>query len=143
MSIQTLDKLLICHIDCSIWSGRKKLRPEDFRLANGSQLPPKDVASLGSKKICDPEALANFERLKKEAQRLCEQVGVRFLGGYAVPEDRIDQIVPELDVMVNKFCRRSKRHFLVHGIFDVALNNPSLNGVDNNCKTECNFQPHR
>ncbi|MBF4308159.1 MULTISPECIES: DUF3150 domain-containing protein, partial [Vibrio] len=45
MSIQTLDKLLICHIDCSIWSGRKKLRPEDFRLANGSQLPPKDVAS--------------------------------------------------------------------------------------------------
>ena len=66
MSIQTLDKLLICHIDCSIWSGRKKLRPEDFRLANGSQLPPKDVASLGSKKICDPEALANFERLKKE-----------------------------------------------------------------------------
>ena len=87
MSIQTLDKLLICHIDCSIWSGRKKLRPEDFRLANGSQLPPKDVASLGSKKICDPEALANFERLKKEAQRLCEQVGVRFLGGYAVPEE--------------------------------------------------------
>ena len=49
----------------------------------------------------------------------------------------------KVSVMVNKFCRRSKRHFLVHGIFDVALNNPSLNGVDNNCKTECNFQPHR
>ena len=105
MSIQTLDKLLICHIDCSIWSGRKKLRPEDFRLANGSQLPPKDVASLGSKKICDPEALANFERLKKEAQRLCEQVGVRFLGGYAVPEDRIDQIVPELDRIGQEFAQ--------------------------------------
>ncbi|QBY43565.1 hypothetical protein ArsFIN_21330 [Arsenophonus nasoniae] len=46
-------------------------------------------------------------------------------------------------VMVNKFCRRSKRHFLVHDIFDVALNNQSLNGVDNNCKTEYNFQLHR
>ncbi|QBY42370.1 hypothetical protein ArsFIN_43380 (plasmid) [Arsenophonus nasoniae] len=45
--------------------------------------------------------------------------------------------------MVNKFCRRSKRHFLVHDIFDVALNNQSLNGVDNNCKTEYNFQLHR
>ena len=98
MSIQTLDKLLICHIDCSIWSGRKKLRPEDFRLANGSQLPPKDVASLGSKKICDPEALANFERLKKEAQRLCEQVGVRFLGAARCP-------VPTLLPGSRHFCR--------------------------------------
>ncbi len=97
MSIKTLEKLVICHIDCSIWSGRKKLRPEDLRLPNGSALPPKDVASLGSKKICDPEALAQFERLKKEAHRLCEQVGVRFLGGYAIPEERIDPIIKELE----------------------------------------------
>ncbi|WP_055464783.1 DUF3150 domain-containing protein [Marinomonas fungiae] len=60
MSIQTLDKLLICHIDCSIWSGRKKLRPEDFRLANGSQLPPKDVASLGSKKNLRPRGIGEL-----------------------------------------------------------------------------------
>ncbi|QBY41763.1 Type I restriction modification DNA specificity domain protein [Arsenophonus nasoniae] len=52
-------------------------------------------------------------------------------------------IRPSIFVMVNKFCRRSKRHFLVHDIFDVALNNQSLNGVDNNCKTEYNFQLHR
>ncbi|WP_230611265.1 DUF3150 domain-containing protein, partial [Vibrio cholerae] len=45
------------------------------------------------------------ERLKKEAQRLCEQVGVRFLGGYAVPEDRIDQIVPELDRIGQDFAQ--------------------------------------
>jgi hypothetical protein len=105
MSITTLDKLVICHIDCAIWSGRKKLRPEDLQLANGSQLPPKDVASLGSKKICDPEALAQFDRLKKEAQRLCEQVGVRFLGGYAIPDTRIDQLLPELDRIGQEFAR--------------------------------------
>ncbi len=109
MNINTLDNLVICHIDCSIWSGRKKLRPEDFRLANGSQLPPKDVASLGSKKICDPEALAHFERLKKEAQRMCEHLGIRFLGGYALPENRIDQIVPELERIAREFshCKQA------------------------------------
>ncbi|WP_441813619.1 DUF3150 domain-containing protein [Marinobacterium rhizophilum] len=109
MSIKTLEKLVICHIDCSIWSGRKKLRPEDLRLVDGSELPPTDVASLGSKKICDPEALSQFERLKKEAQRLCEQIGVRFLGGYAVPEARIDQILPELDRIGREFaaCKNS------------------------------------
>ncbi|MDD9339573.1 MAG: DNA polymerase, partial [Providencia heimbachae] len=32
---------------------------------------------------------------------------------------------PSHVVMVNKFCRRSKRHFLVHDIFDEALNNQS------------------
>lgn len=111
MSIKTLERLVICHIDCSIWSGRKKLRPEDLRLVNGSQLPSKDVASLGSKKICDPEALARFERLKKEAQRLCEQVGVRFLGGYAVPEQHTDSILAGLDKVSRAFAQ-CKQQFL-------------------------------
>ena len=108
MSIKTLNKLVICHIDCSIWSGRKKLRPEDFRLGDGSQLPPKDVASLGSKKICDPEALSHFDRLKKEAYRHCDQVGIRFLGGFAIPEDKIDQVTPELERIGQAFsqCRQ-------------------------------------
>lgn len=106
MSIKTLEKLVICHIDCSIWSGRKKLKPEDFRLGDGSQLPPKDVASLGSKKICAPEALSHFERLKKEAYRHCEQVGIRFLGGFAIPEHKIDQITPELDRIGHAFSQQ-------------------------------------
>jgi hypothetical protein len=111
MSIKTLEQLVICHIDCSIWSGRKKLRPEDFRLGDGSQLPPKDVASLGSKKICDPEALAQFDRLKKEAYRQCDQVGIRFLGGFAIPEDKIDTVIPTLDRISQEFGQ-SRRAFL-------------------------------
>lgn len=113
MSIKHLDKLVICHIDCSIWSGRKKLRPEDFRLPDGTQLPPSEVASLGSKKICDPEALNHFERLKKEAQRQCELVGVKFLGGYAIPESLINSIMPELDRIGQEFMHH-KHLFLAN-----------------------------
>ncbi|SET23834.1 Protein of unknown function [Thorsellia anophelis DSM 18579] len=113
MSIKHLEKLVICHIDCSIWSGRKKLRPEDFRLPDGSQLPPSEVASLGSKKICDPEALNHFERLKKEAQRQCELVGVKFLGGYAIPENLINSITPELDRIGQEFMHH-KHLFLAN-----------------------------
>lgn len=113
MSIKHLDKLVICHIDCSIWSGRKKLRPEDFRLPDGTLLPPTEVASLGSKKICDPEALNHFERLKKEAQRQCELVGVKFLGGYAIPENLINSIIPELDRIGQEFMHH-KHLFLAN-----------------------------
>lgn len=113
MSIKHLDKLVICHINCSIWSGRKKLRPEDFRLPDGSHLPPSEVASLGSKKICDPEALNHFERLKKEAQRQCELVGVRFLGGYAIPESLVKNIIPELDRIAQSF-QHHKHLFLAN-----------------------------
>jgi hypothetical protein len=55
------------------------------------------LASLGSKKIADPGELAVFNRLKKEAERVCLKVGTRFLGGFAVPEDFIGPIQTELE----------------------------------------------
>jgi len=64
-----LDRLLVVKLDATIWGGRKKLHKEDLILADGSILPPEDLASLGSKKIADPTELAVFNRLKKEAER--------------------------------------------------------------------------
>lgn len=83
--------------DIHLWSGRKKLRTTDLKIRDG-ELPPADLASLGSKKICDPEDLSVFEKLKRRAHRACEKVGVRFLGGYAVPEDKADELAKELDL---------------------------------------------
>jgi hypothetical protein len=70
-------------VDYHIWSGRKKLRPEDLKM--GSALPPDALISLGSKKVCDPDALRVFHRHKKHIERLLLAVGTRFLGGYLVP----------------------------------------------------------
>ncbi|CAI8817847.1 DUF3150 domain-containing protein [Methylocaldum szegediense] len=100
---QILDRLRVVKIDAHIWGGRKKLRKEDLILAAGSELPPEDLASLGSKKIVDPAELAVFHRLKKEAERTCLKAGTRFLGGFAVPEGSIDAIRSELDTIASEF----------------------------------------
>jgi len=66
-------------------------------------VPPEDLASLGSKKIADPQELAVFNRLKKEAERICLKVGTRFLGGIAVPEGTIASIQAELERIASSF----------------------------------------
>ena len=80
---EILSKLVVVSLSISLWTGRKKLSPEDLGL-DFSKLPPEKLATLGSKKICDPEKLAVFSALKRRAERQCEAVGVRFLGGYAI-----------------------------------------------------------
>lgn len=89
--------------EISLWGARKKLRVEDLQLTSGDKLPPKDLASLGSKKIFNPKVLAKFEALKKQAHTACGRVGVRFMGGYAVPETAADALATELDAIGVKF----------------------------------------
>ncbi|KAF5043928.1 hypothetical protein DSECCO2_497100 [anaerobic digester metagenome] len=98
--IKVLDSLLALHLEVNIWTARKKLSPEDFA---GATLPPEDLASLGSKRVCDPEALRVFGTLKARAVSLLDRHGVRFLGGWAIPESQADAIVTELGQILQDF----------------------------------------
>lgn len=107
----TLGHVVVFSLDAiSLWSGRRRLKREDIR-ATDSEMPPKDVASLGSKKVIDPEEISDFEALKKEAHRECAKVGVRFLGGYAVPENEATGLAAVLDSVQARFMDR-KRDFM-------------------------------
>ncbi|MDD3311527.1 DUF3150 domain-containing protein [Pseudodesulfovibrio sp.] len=106
--ITVLDHLMALNLDVSIWTARKKLTPADF---GGAQLPPEDLASLGSKKACNPQELRIFATLKARAVNLLDRTGVRFLGGWAIPEDRADDIVAELSVIRDDFLA-AKDQFL-------------------------------
>ena len=103
MTNSTLDKVVCVSLDTHIWTARKKLHPEDLRLSAGT-LPPEEVASLGSKRVFDPKKIGIFLALRRKAHRVCEAHGVRFLGGYAVPLDRIDQVGDGLDQVVQQFA---------------------------------------
>ncbi|SOB59977.1 conserved protein of unknown function [Pseudodesulfovibrio profundus] len=92
-NITVLDNLMALNLDVNIWTARKKLTPADF---GGAELPPEELASLGSKKICDPKELRIFGTLKARAVNLLDRTGVRFLGGWGIPEDKADDIVAEL-----------------------------------------------
>ena len=85
-----LENISILILSVSLWSGRKKLRPEDLRLADGSELPPDKLATLGSKRVMNPAALTPFASYKSRAERAVLSVGTRFLGGYAVPVGKLN-----------------------------------------------------
>ena len=89
-----LDNLLVVNLDVHIWSARKKLSPTDL---NGAELPPEDLASLGSKRICDPGDIKTFSTLKSRASSLLDKHGVRFLNGWAIAEAKAQMIQDMLD----------------------------------------------
>ena len=109
--LETLERVDLVSIDCSIWSGRKRLRSDDIQLGKGGKLPPEQVASLGSKRIIDPEDLSVFHALKKRAERTCEAIGVRFLGGYAVPREKTEAVSQTLAEIAKSFTKE-KEDFL-------------------------------
>ncbi|MBI9113194.1 DUF3150 domain-containing protein [Maridesulfovibrio ferrireducens] len=98
--ITVLNHILALNLDVNIWSARKKLTPADF---GGSQLPPEELASLGSKRICNPEELRIFGTLKSRAVNMLDRHGIRFLGGWGVPEKVADEIVKELEDIQKDF----------------------------------------
>jgi len=103
--ITALDRLVAVNLSIHIWSARKKLDPVDLGNAN---LPPEDLASLGSKKICDPEALRVFGTLKARAVNLLDRIGVRFLSGWAIPEPRIDEVAEGLAAIRDEFDKEKE-----------------------------------
>ena len=98
--ITVLDSLFAINLNVTLWSARRKLTPEDL---GGVELPPEDVASLGSKRICNPEHLRVFTMLRGRAYSLLNKTGVKFLGGWAIPEDKADSVVSELQTLKDKF----------------------------------------
>jgi hypothetical protein len=101
------DQITLVLLTIGIWSGRKKLRPEDLKL--GTEVPPEDLVSLGSKRVCNPEPLKIFHRIKKGAERACLHRGTRFLGGFAIPNGRAETLADELEKLKGEFEDQSRQ----------------------------------
>ena len=100
--IRILDKLLALNLSVTLWSARKKMTAEDM---GGVNLPPEDLASLGSKRIADPETLKVFGTLKARAVNFLDRHGVRFIGGWAIPEEQAGEIIQELVSIRDEFLQ--------------------------------------
>jgi hypothetical protein len=109
--INILDHLVVVNLDVHIWSARRKLMPEDL---GNAELPPEELASLGSKRICNPDALKHFSTLKARAVSMLERNGVRFLNGWAIPVDRMEQIAGELAAVRDDFNNARDKFLLCY-----------------------------
>ncbi|WP_020482871.1 DUF3150 domain-containing protein [Methylomonas sp. MK1] len=126
-----LDRVVLVKVDANIYGARKKLKKEDLVLADGSKLPPEDLASLGSKRLLDPDKLTVFNRLKKEAERICLRVGTRFLGGFAVPIESAASITNELERIAVDFAA-AKTEFIAGydaAVTDWVFRHPEFAGI--------------
>lgn len=106
--VTVLDRLLVVNLDIHIWTARKKLSAPDL---GDTELPPGDLASLGSKRVCNPKEIQTFATLKARAVSLLDRHGVRFLSGWAVPESHMDEICAELASIRDEF-NQAKNEFL-------------------------------
>ena len=122
---------MLVKVEANIYGARKKLKKEDLVLADGSKLPPEDLASLGSKRLLDPDELTVFNRLKKEAERICLRIGTRFLGGYAIPKESAPGIIAELERIALDFAA-AKTDFLAGydaAVKDWVVRHPEFAGI--------------
>lgn len=107
MKNSTIKKLnketLLIGLNFHIISGRKKLKIEDLELPPGIVLPPEAVASLGSKKFIDPDEINKLTKLRDQAKTACERVGVKFMGGYAIPKAKLETVKEDLESTIRKF----------------------------------------
>jgi hypothetical protein len=126
-----LERVVLVKVEANIYGARKKLKKEDLVLADGSKLPPEDLASLGSKRLLDPEQLTVFNRLKKEAERICLRVGTRFMGGFAIPNEGAAGISAELERIAQDFAV-AKTKFLTGydaAVTDWVVRHPEFAGI--------------
>lgn len=86
------------------WTGTRAMHEGDFAIGTGGQLPPKEVAkSLGLKAIIDTQHLRVFDRIKHKAEAVLEGCGVKYLSGWAIPEDKADLVFRSLDTLVEQY----------------------------------------
>ena len=103
-SVSYMDNCVYLKLDISIWTGKARLTPEDIPDAVGD-MPPETLATLGSKRIFDPQALRPFNAAKTRAFRTCDQYGVRCMGGWLVDGNVLGSLTAELDRLRGEFDR--------------------------------------
>lgn len=137
-----LDNIVALNLDVHIWSARKKLAPADFGSAD---LPPEQLASLGSKRICDPKDLRVFGTLKSRAVAMLDRIGVRFLGGWAIPVDRTNEVKDGLEAIKEEFIK-SKDEFIIRYdeiIHEWIANNPGWESLIAGSVVSVDYVRHR
>src|SRR5271170_1728552 len=106
---KALNDVIVVSLDIRIWSGRKKLRPED--LTASGRMPPPDLVTLGSKRLCSPDLLQPFLQVKRRAEARCQTLGVRFARAFAIPKTAAKPLLAELNGLAELF-RRARLAFL-------------------------------
>lgn len=91
---KVLEKVLVVTFEVTSVSGMvtADLAPSD----------DKKVFTAGAVRYIDPAELKEFAAARQQANRACRNRGVRFLSGWAVPDESIKELVDELNLVAER-----------------------------------------
>lgn len=99
--IKVLGDLILVQLDIRGSDLEAKLdRDTDLK---GVKMPPKSVVSAGVKRFADPQLKRPFDRIAKQAERLCRESGIPLLSGWAIPPERATTIHGELKALRDQY----------------------------------------
>lgn len=90
----------VINLDVSIWTGKARLRRGEV---DDSDMPPEEVATLGSKKLFDQNKLRSFRGIKSAAFAACNRYGVKFLSGWLVDNQYLPELTKKLAVYKDRW----------------------------------------
>jgi hypothetical protein len=100
-------RLVILRVEMRSYSGKQTLSEDDLGTTLTSQLPPKELANLGFKRVLPPEELKPFNAYRQEASRACFSAGPRIFGdAFAIPEEKIADLMEVLEAIKVKWNAR-------------------------------------
>lgn len=74
----------------------KASRDRDVQIGTNGKILPQTLLDLGQKKIYPRKALAPMTNCRKTVERACLAHGTRFMGGYAIPDEHVDEAVEKI-----------------------------------------------
>lgn len=115
----------------SHWHGTRVMKSSDYLVFDASKLPPSQtVKDLGRQYQIDPKNLREFVTLRKHAFNTLAAAGIRFMGGYAIPQSQAASVMETLDSLKRRYEKATER-FIAHYdryIDEWADSNPEIAG---------------
>lgn len=101
---------MVCiQLEVHIWSGRRHLDKTDLVHANPEfgKLPEKDLANLGSVKICDPDEIKAFQKIKNQAELVLKRAGLPILGATGIPAGKYPDVCKKLQDLEDEYTAKA------------------------------------
>lgn len=96
-NLTILEQCSCVHFELSQWSGGKTIRADQLDPNLKGRLPPSQVARAGTFQLVSQESLRPFNRIKTSVRRMLNSVGVRFMGGWAIPTNKAEWVKSQID----------------------------------------------
>lgn len=105
-NLQLNNDMLIISPAIKVWTGKCTLKPEDFPAEVRATLPPKTLASLGSKYLTDPAPIKELAALRTWVDARLATYGVRFFGGVLISHALLQDAINMLEEQAKAFSQK-------------------------------------